>query len=234
MSRHLILLVLMLAGGLMSGADASAATLTLTSTATGKYASDGSHLAASANYAVGQTGGTVYHDFFAFDVPSGETILGASLLVPALGYLSIRPNENVVLYDVSMPVSTLTATQTSATSIFDDLGSGDIFAVKSVTAADDNTFVTFSLNSSAVASLVAAMGASWAIGGAITPLLLPAGSDELVFASSVSVGAELVLQIVPEPPAIALAAIGALGLANVANRSRRVRRRRHDRVSAVL
>jgi hypothetical protein len=228
MSRHLIVLVIILAGGLMSGADASAATLTLTSTATGNYASDGSHSAASANYAVGQTGGTVYHDFFAFDVPHVDSILGASLLVPALGYLSIRPNENVVLYDVSTPLSTLTATQTSATPIFDDLGSGDIFAVKSVTAADDNTFVTFSLNSGAVASLVAAIGTSWAIGGAITPMLLPAGSDELVFASSVSVGAKLVLQVVPEPPAIALAAIGALGLANF------VRRRRHDRGSAVL
>jgi hypothetical protein len=202
---------------------ASAATLTLTSTATGTYTADGSHSAASANYAVGRTGGVGYHDFFAFDLPHTDTILGASLVVSMQGYLSIRPSEDVVLYDVSTPISALTASQTSAIGIFDDLGSGDIFAVKSVTAAD--TSVTFSLNSTALASLVAAMGTSWAIGGAITPLLLPAGSDELVFASSGSVPAELVLQVVPEPAAMTLAMIGVVGLAGFAYGRRRIARR---------
>jgi hypothetical protein len=69
---------------------------------------------------------------------------------------------------VSTSIASLIATQTNATSIFTDLGSGILFGSVTVSSADNNSYVNVTLNSDAIAALIGSEGSEFAIGGSLT------------------------------------------------------------------
>jgi hypothetical protein len=159
----------------------------LSATDKGWYDNTGFHQAGNPNYAVGQCqncgpGVSAFRDYFVFDLsgvsgpitdatlsignpPNGFHVLKVSN--PSAGY-DVGPPALWTLYDVSTPIGSLTADQTSATSIFTDLGTGVSFGSKLVTGALNAMQVMLSLNASGLAALNAAVGGQFAVGGKLS------------------------------------------------------------------
>ena len=187
-------------------------TVDLNATFRGWYSADGSNNGRSpaGNYLAGRcdavplcfTPAIVLNNWFTFDLANvtGRTITGATLFLdsPAgVGYLSANPSETFSLFDVATVLNTLGIAV--GVSIFNDLGSGTLFGTRSVSAADNGTSVASVLNSSALAALTSAQGASFGIGGAVT----------------------LTTTLLPEPSTYVLMLVG-LAAVGVAARRRRV------------
>ena len=193
----------------------------------GWYSGTGMHVATNDNYVVGDVSGLVRHNFFVFDLTAVvDDIVSASIqlynpdnALPALrGYVSPDPTETFVLYDVSTPIASLSASSAAGpagVAIFDDLGTGTIFGQRVMSATDNGTTISLGLNADGLAALNAARGGLFALGGALTSL----GSfgDEYVFGFSVALDNPDVRQLefrtrpaVPEPATLALLGIGAV------------------------
>jgi hypothetical protein len=211
---------------LVAGVPARAATIDATDS--GWYNVSGTHLAQIDNYIVGAGNGTLYHNFFVFDL-TGVTglVVSASLelynpdnALPALkGYISPDATETYTLYDVSTPIATVQASNVGAAgqAVYNDLGSGVDFGQATVSAADNGSIVSIVLNAAGLDALNAALGGQFALGGALTTL--GGAGTEYVFGFSVGIGnpdvRRLVIETtsaVPEPalllllgPAIAVA-----------------------------
>jgi len=204
--------------------------VTLSAIDSGEYRSDGFHDSTDKNYLAGRLSLQEHRNYFVFDLSSvTQTILSAELRVfnPTNGFTSISSSETYALFDVSTPVSTLSASSSGATglAVFGDLGGGTTFGTRAITTADNNTTVVTALNAAALTELNAASGL-WAIGGAITTIGVTQGFDEYAFRFTTgSMQRQLVLEIedlnpVPEPAAFVLFGIGGIG-AIVAGRRRR-------------
>jgi hypothetical protein len=125
------------------------------------------------------------HDFFAFRLGQGiitGTILSATLSVgnpisPNPGFLGPNGDLLVSLWDVTTPVSTLTAGGSGLTGIYNDLGTGSLFGSRVTSAADNGTQIAFNLNANALAAIAAASGVEgtslFAIGGSISLASVP-------------------------------------------------------------
>jgi hypothetical protein len=185
---------------------ASAATITLDATSRGYFRSDGTvaggHGTASANYLAGQYQSREYRNFFIFDLSSvTELIVSASLQIAPGDYLSPDASETVTLFDVSTPSATLT-NGTGGVVAFNDLGSGTSYGSRAFTAADVWTVpVTMALNGAALTNLQSAVGALFAMGGAV--MSISGSGDQTVFGATHLAGGlpvRLVLETQPAPP----------------------------------
>jgi hypothetical protein len=185
---------------------ASAATITLDATSRGYFRSDGSvtggHGAASANYLAGQYQTRESRNFFIFDLSSiTGLIVSASLQIAPGDYLSPDTSETVTLFDVSTPFAILT-NGTGGVAAFNDLGAGTSYGSRAFTAADVWTVpVTMALNGAALTNLQSAVGALFAMGGAVTSL--SGSADQTVFGATHLAGGlpvRLVLETQPAPP----------------------------------
>lgn len=210
---------------LVAGVPASAATIDATDS--GWYNVSGTHFTHIDNYIVGAGNGTLYHNFFVFDLTSVTgLVVSASLelynpdnALPSLkGYISPDATETYTLYDVSTPIATVQASNVGAAgqAVYNDLGSGVDFGQLTVSAADNGSIVSIVLNAAGLGALNAAVGGQFALGGALTTL---GGADtEYVFGFSVALDNPDVRRLmiatraVPEPalllllgPAIAVA-----------------------------
>ena len=151
----------------------------LQATSTGWWDSTGGHSASNPNYGVGD-GNTApnHNDFFVFNLANVVgPITSAQLSIgnPSTGFADGIPagTSSLSIWDVSTPISTLIADGTGQIGIFNDLGSGTLYASRTVSAADDGTQVLISLNSSALAALNAAEGGQFAVGGALSVSSVP-------------------------------------------------------------
>jgi hypothetical protein len=178
------------------------------STMTGWYDITGLHSASNPDYIVGLCGSSdscnggndVLNDFFTFHVAPGtytSATISAYLPNPGSGMSAFYCNCSSLTYqlwDVSTPIGILQASNSGQTGIFNDLESGTFFGSVVVTSADQGTQILVNLNAAGLASLNAAAGGDWAVGGSIY-------------------GAQS-----PEPGTLILLGSGILGLAGVLRR----------------
>ncbi len=138
---------------------------------TGWYDVTGFHNPSNVDYAAGISGAIHMHnDFFEFTIPDGTyTSAYLSIYNPSAdgvhqGYCcsgsAVYSN-----WDVTTSIADLIAYQTGRTDILNDLGSGIFFGSVVVSAADNNTQVIVNLDPAALASINAAAGGGWAVGG---------------------------------------------------------------------
>ncbi len=149
--------------------------------------------------------------FLVFDLgPNTTPIIAASLRLfnPTNGFGSTQgPTEDLTIFDVSTPIANLIA-GTGGVAAFNDLGTGTVYAVRTFSTADNNSFIDITLNSAAILALNSSSG-QFAFGGAITTLVDPfVGEREEVFRDSSGRVTQLVLTTVPEPSSIVLSCIG--------------------------
>ena len=154
----------------------------LNAISTGWYDQTGYHDSANPNYIAGLCGSSdacdggdlIYNDFFVFDLSAvtGPIVSAAlSLGQPAPnGYFGPAGGSTYTNYDVATPISQLTADQSGATAIFNDLGSGTAYGSTVVGLSSVGAQVDIAINANGLAALNSAEGGQFAIGGAVTTI----------------------------------------------------------------
>jgi hypothetical protein len=199
--------------------SASAVTLDFSAADTGWYDSFGFHDTANTNYATGQSF-DLTRSFFVFDTLPlfGGTITSATLTLanPAFGYDSPDASETISFYAFGGSIASL-LDGSAGLGAFDDLGDGTVYGGGTLTASDNGTSLTFTLNADFLTALQAAGGGSIAIGGALTSLdPLNFSFNELVFGFSDGSASAPKLSVEVSPAASVpdtAATAGLLGLA---------------------
>ncbi len=163
-------------------APVAAQDLILEAVDSGNYDWEGDHSSGNTYYPAGDTAASGYNElrnFFVFDLSAVTgPVLGATLELynpsdppdAGDGYRSPDPSETYSLWEVVTDIPTLTAGGSGLTGIFDDLGGGTGFGTIDMTAADNGTMVSIPVNHNAEASITAATGGLWAVGGAVMTL----------------------------------------------------------------
>jgi hypothetical protein len=183
----------------------------------GNWSATQGNTATNTNYAAGNSAGTVWRNFFSFNLGSlnlsNQQIVSATLQLRKYGYVGSDPSETVQFFDVSTPVQVLNNNTGMSTAIFDDLGSGTSYGSVAVSQSAPSTgTVSVSLNAAALADITAAAGGYFSIGGNCTTCAL----SQNVFATSSATGDQLlVIQTapIPEPSTYAMLGIGLAALA---------------------
>ena len=125
-----------------------------------------------------------HRSYFAFDL-SGLTedddVLGAQFNVYAADRFSSMAFETLQLSEVTTPVDDLVAGVPGSVGIFEDLGDGTVLGLRDVWSTEAFKDITIDLNAEAVASLNAARGEQFALGGAISSIDYD-GWYEIIFA----------------------------------------------------
>jgi len=177
---------------------ARAATVTVPASNFGFYNQTATFNSGS-NHAVGYFTGTPpgeLRNFFAFNLTGLAGKITAAKLRAfnssnPIGYGSPHPTETYTLFDVSTPVSTLTAL-TGGAAAFNDLGTGTPLGSVTVSASANGTIVEVNFNAQGITYLNAVNGMT-AVGGALTTLAFGAQSEFLFNAGSGNVVRELVV-----------------------------------------
>jgi hypothetical protein len=121
---------------------------------TGFYTAGGQHKTPNSDYLVGDFFNepwNVANDYFTFDLFNVTGDITSATLTAFNTYQSGTPLFS--LFDVSTPSSVLNVCQSSRTDIYDDLGSGVLYAQYQVKVTDSNNFINVSLDAAALADL---------------------------------------------------------------------------------
>ncbi|HVX60745.1 MAG TPA: pre-peptidase C-terminal domain-containing protein, partial [Pirellulales bacterium] len=163
-------------------------------TDSGFWMNTGHHNSLNKNYLTGQFYGNEYRDFFVFGLPAtNEPIVAAQLEVLNPLYVSSDPTETYSLFDVSTPIDQLRASGDGQTAIFNDLGSGVAYGSQTVSAADNQRYITVSLDPAGLAYLNSHQGQLAALGGAMTSLGGPYNQYAFAYSSGNSTNVRLLL-----------------------------------------
>jgi len=109
---------------------------------------------------------TEFRNFFAFDL-SGLTeedvVIGAEFNVYSANIVTSDPFETIQLVDVTTSVDDVVAGGSNRFDIFDDLGTGSVYATRDVLATERWAMIDFDLNAAAVAAINAARGQGFSL-----------------------------------------------------------------------
>src|SRR6202049_1943711 len=138
----------------------------------------------------GPRGEAFFRSFYTFTL---SVITGTIVSVefdafnPDFGFVSLDPNENLGIFDVTTPAGSLNTLHLQGDpvgiAVFADLGTGTSYGSRVVSSADNNNTVTVALNAVAFSALAAAGPGLFAPGGALTTLN-PSPSTEFVFSGT--------------------------------------------------
>lgn len=140
----------------------------------GWYNNGGTHNPTNNNTFTGTYFSRQYHSYFRFTVPAEITCVeSARLEIELENVYGGGTPHTVTLHDVDAPnVPLLDTTNGSGNgvAIFNDLGTGDIYGSQGgLTASNIGDILSFNLPAPAIASIEAAAGGDFAIGGRTTP-----------------------------------------------------------------
>jgi hypothetical protein len=207
--------------------DTKADQIVLNSVQQGWYTNTGTTNAFSFtpnNYFVGAAGGQGYRNYFVFSLTYVTAITNAQLRIERSSDINLDTDafETYVLYDVQTDAGVLG--HVDGVPIYDDLGSGTVFASVNVPTPRvlQPEILTINLNADALAA-IQSNGGWFAIGGAVTTLrspFVPISYEGLFAFSGPSVQLIVEGQQVPVPEPATMALL-ASGLAAVAIRLRR-------------
>jgi len=166
-------------------------TVTLNAVATGWYDSTGYHSSANANYAVGEddlvSDTNLYRNFFVFNAPVFTgSIISAELIVNCYSNSSLYGQETYVLRQVTNSVAAVEAGGSGLTNIYNDLGDGPVYGVRTVSVNEGYQRAIIPLNLAFMNDLAAASGGQIALGGTIATLAPTNSHHQFLFAYSSS------------------------------------------------
>ena len=127
-----------------------------------------------------------FRDFFAFDLTALANegrVAKATFNVFAANLVTEDEFESLQLVDVTTPVDEVVAGGPDALSIFEDLGTGKIYATRDVFAGEAWTTISIELNAHAIADINAALGGQFALGGRETTIDVE-GPQQNIFGAS--------------------------------------------------
>lgn len=135
----------------------------------GWWSPDVSNSDTNDNYIVGNLSGSLYNNFFTFDLANliRDSVIAATLRINYVGFNDIPAPVTYSLFDVSTDAATLNNNNGSSVAIFNDLGSGSLYAATPVNSAPTAPFLV-SLNANAIADINSAAGGFFSIGGTLT------------------------------------------------------------------
>jgi len=162
----------------------------------GWYNASGYHDALNRSYFAGHhaSSGMEFRDWFVFNLPVFDKgVIAAELRLFTFDIRSTNGSVTLELRHVATPVATLTNGGTGRFDVFNDLGDGTVYATRTFSSSEHDSFVSMPLNSSALAALTAASGQRFAIGGRLSSI--PGGTnDHSLF--GYSVGSATYVQLV--------------------------------------
>jgi len=131
---------------------------------------EGVHTASNENTLTGRaTESRDLRSFFVFDLTAEtEPVIAAELRLELENYSSGSPSESFGVFDVSASAVQLNMDygddDPDGLAIYDDLGSGEIYASEAVSGVDVSSVIAIPLSAQAVADLNASLGADFAVG----------------------------------------------------------------------
>ena len=150
----------------------------------GWYDNAGNHSAGNKNYIVGSDAGFFYGDYFAFNLPAlSSQLVDAQLSVNDYNVVSPSGTESYQLSDVTNSISALTNSQSTATNIYADLGSGASYGGRNVFGSENGLVSSIPLNGNFVAAALANSGGQIALGGSL-PSATSSLTNEFIYGGS--------------------------------------------------
>ena len=146
-------------------------TVTLNAVDRGWYDNTGHHVPSNGNYLAGRLGPTLYNDWFVFNVPvfSGS-IIHAELIVNSYTNSSPYGQETYILHQVTNSIAALEAGGSGLTGIYNDLGDGPIYGIRSAAVMESGEKMIIPLNLTFMNDATAASGGQMALGGTLASL----------------------------------------------------------------
>jgi autotransporter-associated beta strand protein len=173
-------------------------TVTLNAVGQGWYNSAGT--GETRNYSAGEDSGisntNIYRNWFVFNVPvSSNSIIHAELLIN--DYYNSSPNgqETYLLRKVTTPIATLEAVGSGHVGIYNDLGTGAVYSVRSIATNEALQTAIIPLNVQFFNDATAASGGQIALGGSIATLDAVNNHNQYLFGYSLGAPGDVQLRL---------------------------------------
>ena len=173
-------------------------TVTLNAVSQGWYNSAGT--GETGNYSAGEDNGisntNIYRNWFVFNVPvSSNSIIHAELLIN--DYYNSSPNgqETYLLRKVTTPIATLEAVGSGHVGIYNDLGTGAVYAVRRIATNEALQTAIIPLNVQFFNDATAASGGQIALGGSIATLGAVNNHNQYLFGYSLGAPGDVQLRL---------------------------------------
>lgn len=173
-------------------------TVTLDAVATGWFDNTGYHDPGNINYSVGEnnTGMNLLRDWFVFNMPVfTNSIIHAELIVNCYSNSSPHGQETYLLRKVTTPAAALEAGGSGLIGIYNDLGTGAVYSVRSVATDESYQKAIIPLNVAFMNDATAASGSQMAVGGSLATLDATNNENQWLFGYSLDLADDVQLRL---------------------------------------